>query len=80
MNRKQARDIIKTCHTDISDLTDEYDEVTLMLQDLYKQLSLLQTEIKNRQSKKMEIYEQLVQLQKTEIETICFLEDAKGEE
>ena len=80
MDRNQARDIIKTCHRDINDLTEEYDQVTCKLQDLYKQLSLLQTEIKNRQNKKREIYEQLVELQKTQIQTICLLEDLKGEE
>ena len=80
MNRIQAKEIITICHRDINDLTEEYDQVTCKLQDLYKQLSLLQTEIKNRQNKKREIYEQLVELQKTQINTISFLEDAIGEE
>ena len=80
MNRTQARDIIKTCHRDISDLTDEYDAVTRKLQVLEKELSLLQTDIRIKQTKKTEIYEQLVELQKTQIQTICFLENAKGEE
>ena len=80
MDRTQAKEIIKTCHRDINDLTEEYDQVTSKLQELYKQLALLNQDIKNRKNKKMQIYEQLVELQKTQIGTICLLEDLKGAE
>lgn len=80
MNRNQARDIIKTCHTDIADLTHEYDGITRKLQVLEKQLSLLQTDIRIEETKKRDIYEQLVELQRTQINTICYLESAKAED
>lgn len=80
MNRTKAREIIKICHRDINNLTEEYDQVTRKLQVLQKQLAMLTEDIKKIKNKKCEIYGQLVELQKTQIETICFLENAIGEE